>query len=781
MSDLDDVIRGKRAELYGSVMGLYGDPVRMLLVNKLVARVLNHFGGDAGRGRIAKPHTLIQTSIVSLAATGHDSFDTLMAEVTREHTDKRGLAREFPSLRGTSLLDLGSGMAHLGGWLSALGVKYIGVEPSRDLQEIAQKDPRLKNSRASFFEKSIVDFCEQDLHSDAHAPNLISIIGVLEHIKEPARSLRSLFEFMTRSDWPDVPILVATFDPDFFLPGLPKRSFVKQTAAHYGETETLGIRDPASWEELFVHCGFHVLEQRPVHISNLPEALSQRLHAEHARIFASTAQSSRRGGALSGRIREARVPPRQGPFYFWLLCPRIAKIEHAVDTQRGQAALGGWRVETFAEEEPLSVIGNLQPRIYRLKKGGALFDSPQIAMPPFEHNEIFGQLEASGNYFASRVLGKFNASKGTQVETIESKKVLRWLTDQIAEKNDLSAELFLGLVRNLISVQFVSLANARRSDSKQSQAFSGRYVYNVKAVSGKDSQTTTELQQNAFSWRYVVNIAACILQACTDVTPQKDGYRSRMIVKINQDDICKAVWGSPKENLGVRKLYEIMQELVRSNVIDTFSAELIQKSFEKKKVVNLKEVIESYSEYTLGKRKDNDGRLVISPREDLNVGWHAARFIHSNIPLASDEDVEMLALAISAALGCKYAKQAFKPIPMPKDSNGWNRHAQDTAFTSADDRAKLSRFINELLIAFNYGDLARQPATFGLSSFIVVRDIWALLACLLDRADMWSTPLLDVDHNQWVQTKANKQRIIAYIQECVTYAGYRSGFEKSPW
>ncbi|MBK7659639.1 MAG: hypothetical protein IPJ28_10995 [Betaproteobacteria bacterium] len=149
-----------------------------------------------------------------------------------------------------------------------MGVCYGGVEPSPDLYKAALRDERLGN--ASLVQKTIRDYCNHDSCAFADAPTLISIIGVADLLADPEGDMGALFDFLARRKWLNVPLLVATFDPDFFLPGLPIHDDVRLTSAHYGVNETLRIRDPAVWETLFVNCGFHLLEQRPLHISSMP-------------------------------------------------------------------------------------------------------------------------------------------------------------------------------------------------------------------------------------------------------------------------------------------------------------------------------------------------------------------------------------------------------------------------------------------------------------------------------------------------------------------------------
>lgn len=770
MTILDDVLIGKRAEYWCKRIGLYGDPLRMSLVNKLVASALNHFGGDGGRERIAKPHTLIQKALSEL----HQDVDK-WSELG--HMDKRGLTAKFPSLVGTSLLDLGSGSGHLGGWLSTLGVRYIGVEPSIDLHRAAQRDKRL--AKTNLFQASIQSFCKTDSYSFGVAPTLISIIGVLDHLAAPEDGLNALFDFMARRQWANVPILLATFDPDFFLPGLPTCYFVRQIASHYGATETLGIRDPAAWEELFVNCGFHLLEQRPLHISSLPQELAMYLHDEHERIFA--AAPSLRDGGEANMIVKARVPPRQGPFYFWLVCPRTASIRSQGDKARDVSATEPRRTESFAEDEVLSVVGNLGSRIYRLIEGDAYFASPETGSMPFEQsNRLFGQLETACNYVSSRILGTLVARAGSRLETTDSRQIL----DHLVTSRRFEDELFLSLLQHLSSVQFKPFVSAKRSDtSTPSHVLTGK-SYNAQSV---------------------CNIAACLLQASANVvnTMPFTDYRSRILVNQGPEQMGEFIYG-PKAKREVDRLLEILPELVQANVIDSFSAHSIEDSGAHQRLDDIEDGSANSDD------EPSDGaanRLALIP---LHIGWQAARFILHCFPMRDVDnpkgDLGKLALAISAFLGLNNDRAAFKShwailnqaerrnhkqarrtgraptSPMPRTGEDRCEHVLTLVQCSEEDRNRLRAFLNTLRSGFDYNENSDFSREHGLSRFIVVRDVWALVACLLNDGSMWNTAKHKiVKVNDYIKRPEQKPRIIAYVQECIAHSGRQSGLENCPW
>ncbi len=764
----DDVIAGVRAKAWHNVIGRYGDPVRMVLINKLVIHALNHFSSGVDRQSIAKPHRLIQESISTLNVSSEHSIEAQVPELVKAHEDKQRLAVDFPSLEGTSLLDFGSGNGYLGGWLSTLGVRYTGVEPSVDLHKAARGDSRLID--ASLFDKSMLHFCECDLYPHPIAPTLITMIGVVDLLADPAASLHALFDFLARREWLNVPVLVATFDPDFFLPGLPVHEFVRQASAPYGVTETLGIRDPAAWEELFTNCGFHLLEQRPLHISGLPGPLSQHLHKLHEQHFARD-PSVPDGGIKGGdRISATRVPPRQGPFYLWLLCPRNAAIEQRTAVAENKTAIEPHQIESFTKDEVLSVIGNLGPRVFQVLKGRALFKSPQTGPMPFGPGSSFGQMEAACNYVSSRVFGELIADTNSQLLTTNSRQILRQLT----VSSLYSDKLFLSLLRHLDSVRFKSFVTAKRIDDQTSRVLTGK----------------------SYSPLFVSNIAACLLQACAKVIADagKNAYRSRILVELTEGEMGEFIYGQDVHR-ETDKLLEILPVLVGANVIDTFSPYLLAS-------IGVHLNIEEFDEIS--------GNEVSALHIGLHAALHAARFIHHYFPPQQDasseiEELSDLAMAISAFLGFSSDRDTFrtewierqkaerrsnkqaqkkgasKTQAMPTTSEDRREYALGLVACSNDDRERLRCFLNKVRSGFNYNEQGNFARRYGLSRFIVVRDIWALIACLLDRDDMWKSTLKVNSARDYMASPEAKLRIIAYIQECIAHAGRQSGFDICPW
>ncbi len=757
--DVDDVIVGRRADAWRNVVGRYGDPFRMIVVNKLVARALNHFSDRRGSRRITEPHTLILESIAALSVDSKLPIEVQMPALVEEHTDIRRLAEEFPSLAGTSLLDIGSGSGHLGGWLSTLGVQYTGVEPSAELHLTAQQDPRLARAKANLFQVTLRQFCEGNLGDQIATPTLITIVGVLDHLSAPEDDMRTLFDFLARRDWLNTPVLVATFDPDFFLPGLPTCDFVRQEAAHYGVPEVLGIRDPATWEELFVNCDFHVLEQRPLHVSGLPPSLSSHIQAVHKSLF-EVSESKLDDLQMLVPGNADRVPPRQGPFYFWLLCPRNVKIKRQIVSSSGIADPEPTRLETFSQNEALSVVGNLGPRVYRLKEGRAYFESPETGRMEFGQNALFGQLETSCNYISSRVLGSLTVDAGTQTLSTASRHVLRSLTSSVR----FADELFLNLLHHLSSVQFTPFTSTRKSSSTSAS----------KVINGTPHRP-----------QFVCNVAACLLQTSANKVGSalSSAYRSRILIELGEDELAEFVFG-PKASREADKFLAIFPELVQANVIDSFSAHALEISGAQ---TNLDS--EEWSESAVG---------------PVHIGWQAARYLHRFFAMSEATrgaiDIEEVALAISAYLGSDRDRTAFKialheqnqaelrnhgqaetegkpkTVALPRTVADWCAHVVELVECAEKDHERVRLFLETLRSAFDHNDKANFARKYGMSRFIVVRDIWALLACLLDAGNMWNTAKSRVRPvTEYARQDEQQPRIIAYIQECIAHAGRLSG------
>ncbi len=746
MPTVDDVIEGDRAAAWGNVIGRFGDPIRMALVNDVIARTLDYFGELQGSGRIAKPHRVLQEALANLPFSPDKSILEQVPDLTAWHENSTGLAERFPDMAGTSLLDLGCGTGYLGGWLAQNGVGYVGVEPSVDLIRLAQADDRLSGS--TLIERTIRQFCDEDA-LEAAAPTLISIIAVLDHLADPEGTLRALFSLLERRDWLNVPILALSFDPDFFVPGLPAHSILEIEADSYGAREKLRVRDPAEWEEIFSVTGFHLLEQRPVHISALPRPLAEHLQTRHEEVFADSA---------------FRVPPRQGPFYFWLLCPRLMKIEKR-STQTLSGGVGiDTVVETYPGDEVLDVLGNLGSRLYRLASGEAFFESPDTKRMAFRPGDYFGQLETSGNYVSSRILGKLGVTGGSTIETARNRDVLR----HVGASDDLADKIFLSMLRHFDSVRFVPFASPKRKTKKRQ--------------TGVFSSTTHDM-------RDVRNYAACLLHACSTAVadPLSGAYRSRMVVELSDKDLKRFVHG-PQANREDDVL-KVGPSFVQANVVDCFSPYLLEQN-----------MLECPIQPLTDDPKDK--------HNPLHVGWQVARYLDYHFPSedadGTGDDIYPLALAISAFLGSdgdleKFKTDFYDRVRSEDEDDDVDRKLQSKKLPKGavaicdfiieqillcpneDDAQRARSFLNQLLEHFNFNKKGEYYRELGLADLVVVRDAWALVACVLDEPELWEWSTAVKGPGPYMAEGNQRSRMIAYFQECISYLGAKAGFATSPW
>lgn len=749
MQTADDVIEGARAHAWGRTIGRFGDPIRMSMVNDLVARALTYFKRLPSTARIARPHRLLQEALADLPVLSDKSILDQVPELTAWHENSAALAQRFPTLDGASLLDLGCGNGYLGGWLAENGVSYVGVEPSLDLMKLARDDERL--SESSLIQRTIRQFCDEDLYPSTSPPTLITIIAVLDHLSEPEDTLRSLFAFLARRGWLNVPILALSFDPDFFVPGLPARAVQGIEADSYGEREELRLRDPAEWEEIFSVTGFHLLEQRPVHISALPHPLAEHLQRRHSEVFADDIY---------------RVPPRQGPFFFWLFCPRMMMIESKSSQPLSGDSLIDIEIQSYPTDEVLDVVGNLGSKLYHLQKGEAYFESPDTKRMTFARGDFFGQLETSGNYVSSRILGHLEIKAGSCIETARNRDILRHLSTS----GNLSNHIFLSMLRHFDSVRFVPFLSPKRKTRKR---------------------TTEVFSSTSYDMRDVRNYAACLLHACSKAVanPLSGRYRSRILVELSDWDIKRLVHGPQADRED--DVLKVGPSFVQANVIDCFSPFQFEQD-------RLEPDIREFTD---------DPKGTHAP---MHVGWQAASYLEFHFPGVdadgSGDDIYPLALAISALLGSDRDTERFR-----SDFYDRVRHETDEPPSATEPKLeskkcpkgaeaicdfivgqivscsdegeayKVRAFLSLLLNHFRFKAMGDYHRKLGLSDLVIVRDIWALVACVLDEPELWEWSAAEEAPGPYMRNPNQTPRLVAYLQECIGYLGEKAGFSTSPW
>ena len=748
---MDNVFRGSSAERWHEDMGAYGDMPRLALLNHVMVHVLSRIAETPVGMRTTGPKTYLHEALAELNQP-HKFADLQSGDLLHGwHADTLGIQATYPGLEGARLWDIGCGNGYLGAWLGGLGVGYLGVEPSAELISICKSDGRLAG--ASLTDLSMAEFCQRSLADHDHEPTMISIVAVLEHISDPQDSLRALAKLLYDRGWHDVPILIATLDPDFLLPGLPVMAKNSPETMAYGDPGRVCLRDPAHWEELFVQTGFWVLEQRPVHLGRLPNWLAEQFssHFDALHVGAS-----------------ATVPPRQGPFHFWLLCRSRGQVIVENLVSLGVAPFRDIKTTTlrYAAGETIIPMGNLGATTGLVTKGSAHYSSETLRLSMnFEPNEFFGQLELSGNYVASRVLGVIRAAEETEVLSFASAAI----TGAVTTSRRLNDQLFQSLLAHLDSVRFATLVTPQRIGKDSSQVLGINFVK---------------------SW--VTNYAGSLLQASSNAAAAigRDGYRSRFVVELGPDQLSEIVYGQEKRAMNA---LSIIPSFVQAEVIDCFSSTVLE----------LKQLHESIED-------------VVEPDANiLHVGWLAARYLAANDDTWFSESDEIvpsiaeapgfdrlhdLAIAISAMLGQEDDKDLVRDIMDRKvdvvrhyEKAGRRRRAARSSRMDPkvvrsfildailpDKTGKTEAFLIELGRLFSFKPKDDYEKKWGLSDLVVVRDVWALLACIADDSSIWSHVKKQEKLRDYPGPRQRK-RIIAYLQECVSYIGGKVGFTNSPW
>ena len=198
----------------------------------------------------------------------------------------------------------------------------------------------------------------------------------------------------------------------------------------------------------------------------------------------------------------------------------------------------------------------------------------------FEPGEFFGQLELSGNYVASRVLGVIRAVEETEVLSFASGDI----TGAVTTSRRLSDQLFQSLLAHLDSVRFASLVTPQRVSKDPSQVLG-----------------------TSFTKSWVRNYAGSLLQMGSNAAAAigRDGYRSRLVVELGPDQLSEIVYG---QETRAQDGHSIIPSLVQAEVIDCFSSAVLE----------LNQLHESIEE-------------VMHPNANvLNIGWLAARYLAAN-------------------------------------------------------------------------------------------------------------------------------------------------------
>ena len=546
------------------------------------------------------------------------------------------------------------------------------------------------------------------------------LIGVLESCAHPKVCLSQIYSLLQEKNWYDVRILIATLDPDFFCPKLPTDECTSVNTRFLGEDFAFTVVEPGAWERAFVDVGFHVLDQRPLHLELLPSALHN-FEIESFRQQWASADSAK------------FVLPRQGPFYFWLLSPRHSS--NAED--EAELSIGGQifrrRKHNYRANEVIEVRGNLGSRIHQVTNGVAELN-PKVVLPfRFESGSFFGQMEVGQNYFASRLMGNVCATQPTTADSFSLSEIAKSLS-----KGDFGHKLFLSMTSywdsDVFSLYVSGASLPARSDV-------------VKAVTRVG----------------VRSCAAIILNACAK-RHSSVSYRSRLLVELDSKGFERALYRVEKpKRRDEAEWMKALKYLVNSNVIDCFSASFLSTS-------NLHENINQISESDL---------LV---NEYLNIGHIATRCIRdwlANCPDTAVHSEKMklkpISLEVSKFLGFDLSLEEEKrrrtiSLNQLIESLIEQVEKQIKISLSAPKKEILGKFLRKLRSSF-FLKVNDYLFGSGFSHFMVIRDVWALIACVQDDPAIWSC---DSDFESAQEPTFKKKlalRLIPYFWECVSYIG----------
>lgn len=559
------------------------------------------------------------------------------------------------------------------------------------------------------------------------APDLIAVAGAEETGWTPQELVARLDRLVSELPHDEVPILVATRDPDYNVAALPRHNKV-EVAPEMARGTRVFAWDPAEWEFAFARGGFSVIEQRPVHLRGLPDSIATILFGEHARLVHC----------------EGYCPPRQGPYYFWLIVKRAGTATQDV-VEFNWSEPVEVPVEYLKAEggsSSLELQGNLLSRVHFVRDGQAEFKcKPAHIEMVFSEGTIFGQLELSGNYAAGRVLGWLGPTRDLTSGVAASAD----LRQRLRPTEDLGDLLFTSLLQHMDSIRFDSFISAGKATNNVSRVFPGIKEERVR------------------------NCAAVLLQKWSHKIARlpETAYRSRVQFCIDEAAVTKHIYGRTNRSQSAGEIVAVMKQFAAAGIIDSFSAPSVR-----------------YSQDTLG---DDE-----CDAQKLHIGWIAARFLDHHFPL-SDETIRQqrfydLALIISAALGFQddlltiRNNRDRKQFPSNRAGKIFyitEELGKHSALDQADIR-KLNAFLNAVVNELHFSGDSKMQQSLDLSHFVVLRDIWALLACLLDAPEMWRWDAsASIRHER--SSLPWKESATVFLQELVSYLGAEAGFADSPW
>jgi hypothetical protein len=734
-------------------MAQHGDPIRMSLVNPIVAFAADYFVANPLRPSNRSPRNLIQEALQRTSSTLKNAAPaTDDPTLHRWHTDIKHLAETYPNLKNAVIWDLGCGEGYLARWLASQGATCVGAEPSTKLFKHAHAKV---GKETTIFQATIDVFLKQHAPQclSRKRPTLISLIAVLDGCGNANHSLDEINSFMCKHQLSDVPLLVTTFDPDFFCVGLPKSPINNGSIRIFDTNHKFTMRDPAEWELTFAEHNFHVIDQRPIHLDMLP--------LQFMRYVLNLCRSQIAFDADAVDL----ISPRQGPFYFWIIAPRPRKPARSIGAIPALRSALPNELISFDKGEVIEVRGNLGSKVYEILAGSAHFDYAGLFDMTFSEGMFFGQMEVNQNYFASRMLGHITALQPIAAQSFQLSEVAA-----LAKSDSFAGKLLMSMVGHLDSVSYTRLLNSKHIRDE-----------NRSAVLPKAVETS------------VRNCAAMLLNACArNCSPRMVGYKARLLIELTYDELQKAIYHDVLPRRDMTGVIKALTLLVQNSVIDCFSTN------------------------GLAGFRGDDGQDDIDDITDeklaheqfLHLGLIAAHYLRKVIDKhGANIDLKTIAIAISAFLGSErdqhniknmntqfadiedrnreqLAERGKKAVQarVKKTASGRTIPARlaflmekiDAEFGGLTDeiRDKVSRFMNELQNTFNFRE-DKPYAKKGFSKFIIVRDVWALLACAMNDKNIWMSNRDGVAMGKFVGTQQQRHRLIAYFYECVAHIGLK--------
>jgi trans-aconitate methyltransferase len=341
-------------EPWARAMGDHGDYWRQTLINPLVVGL-----GEAITG-------------------GRDPF----AVSAFEPLGRQLRAQAAPSLAGLSVLDLGCGEGCLGRLLTGRGARYVGLDASEALLELARQRA---GERATF--------TRADLETEAATAlgrlppaSLVTAVVVLDHMAEVAPLLEALAAWLAEQPG-EVPLLCVTLAPErleasrapLLRPGevtQERRALVESCQREV----VLWLRSRRTYERSFRDAGLFVRACEPLYF--------HRLHAQAP--AAEREDVSRRPVFWAWRLSARRRNQPAGPVAWPPDSDAAALRASAALLPDGEA---GARVYDFRPGEVIVRVHNMGGELFGVLDGAArMMDGAQELMT-FRAGEVLGDLE----------------------------------------------------------------------------------------------------------------------------------------------------------------------------------------------------------------------------------------------------------------------------------------------------------------------------------------------------------------------------------------------------